>query len=40
LFDASSAGNLLYWAALTISKTINQNDTVSFAGAALTITED
>lgn len=41
IFDASSAGNLLYWAALTTSKTINNGDAApSFAIGALTITED
>jgi hypothetical protein len=40
IFDASTAGNLLYWAALTASKTIDPLDTVSFAIGALVITED
>lgn len=40
IFDASSAGNLLYWAALTASKTVDPLDTVSFAIGALVITED
>jgi hypothetical protein len=40
LFDAVSAGNLLYWAALGTSKTINANDTVSFGIGTLSITED
>lgn len=38
LADAASAGNLLFCAALTASKTINSGDTVSFAAAALTVT--
>lgn len=41
IFDASTSGNLLYWAALTTSKTINNGDAApSFAIAALTIAED
>lgn len=41
IYDASSAGNLLYWAALTQSKTINNGDAApSFAASALVITED
>jgi len=36
--DSSSSGNLLFCAALTVSKTINSGDTVSFAIGALTIT--
>ena len=38
IFDAASAGNLLFWGSLTISKTINQSDTVSFPANSLTIT--
>lgn len=38
-FDASSGGNLLFFAALTVSKTINNGDAApSFAAAALTYT--
>ena len=43
LFDASSGGNLLRWAALTTSKTIGTGDTAQFAGGtpgALVLTED
>lgn len=41
IYDASSAGNLLYWAPLTTSKTINNGDAApSFAAGALVITED
>lgn len=40
VFDASSAGNLLFWAALTTSKTISNGDTASFAAGALVHTED
>ena len=41
IYDASSGGNLLYWVALTASKTINNGDAApSFAAGALTITED
>lgn len=38
IYDASTAGNLLFWGALTISKTINQSDTVTFPAASLSIT--
>ncbi len=38
IYDASSGGNLLFWGALTISKTINQSDTVTFPAASLSIT--
>jgi hypothetical protein len=41
LFDASTAGNLWIWAALTVSKTINNGDAApSFAAAALTFQID
>lgn len=41
LYDAASAGNLLYWAALTTSKTINNGDAApSFAAGALIVQED
>lgn len=40
LFDQSSGGNLLGWAALGTSKTINAGDTVSFAAGALDVTMD
>lgn len=39
IFDASSGGNLLYWADLTASKTVGSGDTASFAVGALTVTE-
>jgi hypothetical protein len=38
IYDAASGGNLLFHGALTIAKTINQSDTVSFPAASLTIT--
>lgn len=38
IFDADSAGNLLFWGALTTSKTINSGDTVSFAAGQLQVT--
>jgi len=39
IFDASSAGNLLFHGALTASKTVNNGDPApSFAAAALTVT--
>ena len=41
IYDAATAGNLLYWAALTTSKTINNGDAApSFAAGALTVQED
>lgn len=41
IYDATSAGNLLYWVALTTPKTINNGDAApSFAIGALTVTED
>lgn len=38
IYDATTAGNLLLWGALTTSKTINAGDTVSFAAGQLTVT--
>lgn len=41
VYDAATAGNLLYWAALTTAKTINSGDAApSFAAGSLTIQED
>ena len=40
IFDAASGGNLLYWADLTVSKTINSGDDSNFAIGELDITED
>ena len=40
LFDALSAGNMLYYGPLTSSKVINDGDQARFAVGALTITED
>ena len=40
IFDAATAGNLLFYGTLTISKTINQGDTVSFPAGSLSITFD
>ena len=40
IFDAASAGNLLFHGQLTISKTINSGDTVSFPAGTLTVTFD
>lgn len=39
IVDASSAGNTLYGADLTTSRTINSGDTASFAIGAITLTE-
>jgi hypothetical protein len=38
--DASSGGNMLYYGALTASKAVAANDTVSLAAAAFAITLD
>lgn len=40
VFDASTSGNLLFYAALTASKTINSGDAVSFAIGALSLQID
>lgn len=40
LYDASTAGNLLVCQALTVSKTINSGDTVSFPASSLTFQID
>lgn len=41
LFDAATAGNLLYWGAISPSKTVNNGDPAPYvAVGALTITED
>lgn len=38
IYDSASGGNLLFWGALTISKTINQADSVTFPAGSLAIT--
>jgi hypothetical protein len=40
IFDASTAGNLLWWGLLTTSKTIGSGDSASFAAGALDLTDD
>jgi len=40
IFDALTVGNLLYWATLTVNKTIDSGDTANFAIGELDITED
>lgn len=40
VYDAATAGNLLFYAALTTSKTINAGDAVSFAAGALSFQID
>lgn len=40
VYDASTAGNLLFYAALTASKVINSGDAVSFAAGALSLQID
>lgn len=38
IYDAASGGNLLFYGQLTIAKTINEADTVTFPAASLSIT--
>jgi hypothetical protein len=40
IFDAASAGNLLYWGPLTANRTVAAADTPSFAIGSLIVTED
>jgi hypothetical protein len=40
ILDAATLGNILYWGALTNSKTIQNGDTAEFAIGDLDITED
>lgn len=40
IYDASTAGNLLFWGDLAASKVINNGDTVSFAANQVSITCD
>jgi hypothetical protein len=40
VFDADTAGNLLYWGDLTNAKTINTGDTVKFLVNELDVSED
>lgn len=41
IYDASSSGNLLFWGALSVAKTVNNGDAApSFAAAALSIQLD
>jgi hypothetical protein len=40
VFDASTAGNLLYWGALSVSKAVGSGDTASFAIGELDVTLD
>lgn len=40
VYDAATAGNLLFYAALSTSKTINSGDSVSFAAGALSFQID
>ncbi|MGE3795914.1 MAG: hypothetical protein AB7I38_18590 [Dehalococcoidia bacterium] len=40
IFDAATAGNLLYWASLASSRTVLNGDTGSFAADALIVKED
>ena len=40
IFDAVTAGNMLYWGDLTVSKAINSGDTAKFATGDIDISED
>lgn len=40
VYDAVSAGNLLYWGALTTSKTVDNGDVFTFPASNLTVTLD
>lgn len=40
LFDAATAGNLLYWADLTTSKAIGAGDTARFPAGSIALTEN
>ena len=40
IFDAATAGNLLYWATLTVSKIVSNGDTAKFATGDIDVTED
>jgi hypothetical protein len=40
IFDASTAGNLLFWGALTASKTINNGDQFKFLATKLVVSLD
>jgi hypothetical protein len=40
VYDAAATGNMLWYSALTLSKTINSGDTVSFPAATITIQID
>ncbi len=40
LYDAASNGNLLYWASLTVAKTLNQTDVLTLPVGSLTVSID
>lgn len=40
IYDASTGGNFLYWAALTTPRAVTNGVTPSFANGTLTVTED
>lgn len=40
IFDASTAGNLLYWGPITPTKAVNNGDTAKFAVGDLDVTEE
>ena len=39
VFDASSGGNLLFYSTLSVNRTVNNGDTVSFANGAVTVSQ-
>lgn len=40
ILDAAAAGNLLYWADLTVNKAVNSGDTAKFPVGDIDVTED
>jgi len=40
IFDAATAGNLLYWGDLTANKTVNTGDVATFEIESIVVTED
>lgn len=40
IFDASTGGNMLYWATLNANKVVSNGDTASFSNSTITVTED
>ena len=40
IFDAATAGNMLWWAALTTAKAVGVGDSASFPASSILVTED